>query len=106
MHFIEQNVGGFPIGRRAVKRPAEHLVGIPPGKIEDRLCQPPQLRQLIELDAEDAVRRDAAFEQVLDDLVEQRRLTDLPRSAQHGHLGHALLDPSPHGLEGPAPEFR
>jgi hypothetical protein len=41
LHFIQQDVGAFTLGRRAVKRPAEHMFGIPPGKIEDRLYSPP-----------------------------------------------------------------
>ena len=84
LHFIQKDVGR-PLGAGGlVEGLSEDAVLVPGEDCKQRCGQVAQRRELVKLNAQDAVWLDAfGSDQVLDDLLLQGRLPDLTRAAQN-----------------------
>ena len=102
LSLIEEQVGRPSGVSRLVERRPQDPILEPPHDRKNRVADRPQAVEIIELHAEDAPRLDALLaDQVLDDLLEQRRLANLARAPQHDGGSEPGLELSKEGFECP-----
>jgi hypothetical protein len=93
LHLVEQNVGLLAVVCCLVQALAEHVVGEPRAQIQDGHGESTDLRDLVELQSEDPTRRDTVIQELLDDLLEQGCLADLPRAPQDDGGRQSMREP-------------
>lgn len=101
--LVEEQVRGRPGVRRLVEARAEDPVLEPSGDRLDGLVKVFQAGDLVELDAEDSPGLDPpGLQEVLNDLLEERRLADLTGASQDNGGGEAGFQLSQKNAERPA----
>ncbi|MCX7631361.1 MAG: hypothetical protein N2038_14075 [Geminicoccaceae bacterium] len=84
LDLVEENESGLSARRRCVQIAAEHPSFVPRHETQDGIvADPPQPFEFVELYPKNSARFDLMFTQERrDQLLQQRRLADLPRTAQ------------------------
>lgn len=92
LNLVEEEMGWLARVRGLVEGLAEDLGFVPIHDAQNRLFEIGEGREVIALHPQDATRRRACSQKIVDDLELGCRLADLPRPADHDDRRQSLLE--------------